>query len=111
LCFTLILKLYFHFLKAEYTLSVTTGSKIGSGTDANVFIIIYGENTKTEKIPLKKDSGDPFEKGKTDIIKMKGLNVGEIKKINISHDGKSIGDGWYLEQILISIGEKSYMLV
>ncbi len=109
LCCELIFKFYLTFSKAEYTLSVTTGSKIGSGTDANVFIIIYGENTKTEKIPLKKDSGDPFEKGQTDLIIIKGLNVGEIKKINISHDGKSIGDGWYLEQILISIGDKSYM--
>ena len=77
----------------------------------NVFIIIYGENSKTEKIALKKDSGDPFERKQTDVIKIKALNVKEIKKINISHDGKSVGDGWYLEEIKLSFDQKSYKLV
>jgi hypothetical protein len=58
-----------------------------------VFIIIYGKNGKsTQKLKLaqKEGDGNPFEKGKTDLFKLHSTNVGEISKINISHDGKGL---------------------
>jgi hypothetical protein len=67
--------------------------QIGAGTDANVFIIIYGNNGKSTpklKLAKKEGSGDSFEKGKKDLFKFRSTNVGEISKINISHDGKGI---------------------
>ena len=70
-----------------------------------MFIIIYGEKSQTEKINLVKENKDPFEKGQTDSFKVKGLNVGQVKKINISHDGTKIGDGWYLEDVSVTLNE------
>ncbi len=80
-----------------------TGSKLGSGTDANVYLIIYGEKTQTERMHLTRQTdGDKlFEKGQTDVFKIKATNVGEIKKINVSHDGKGAGSGWFLESIKV----------
>jgi lipoxygenase homology domain-containing protein 1 len=74
----------------EYTITVETANKIGAGTDSNVFINIHGENKETGKIMLKETTTNknPFEKGKIDIFNIIAANVGEIKKINISHDGK-----------------------
>ena len=98
-----------------------------------MFIKIFGDKLETEKIPLRhgnvpetdllkkgldalhkeitKTGLGLFEKGQTDVIKIKGLNVGEIKKINISHDGKSMGDGWYLDTAKITVNDKSYKYV
>ncbi len=46
-----------------YVITTKTGDKKGSGTDANVFIQIYGLDGKTEEYPLRNKS-DTFERGK-----------------------------------------------
>jgi hypothetical protein len=50
---------------------------------------------------LKIENGDPFLRAESNVFKAKGLNVGEVKKINLSHDGKSMGDGWYVDSVTI----------
>ena len=44
-----------------YEITVFTGNKPGAGTDAKVFIQMYGLNGKTEELILKSKS-DSFEK-------------------------------------------------
>lgn len=44
---------------------------------------------------------NPFEKGKTDVFIINARNVGDIKKINISHDGQGVGAGWYCDKIQV----------
>jgi hypothetical protein len=87
----------------DYVIKTVTANKIGAGTDANVYLIIYGEKSQTEKLHLTKQSGSEklFEKGQTDVFTIKALNVGEIKKVNISHDGKGVGSGWFVESVTI----------
>jgi hypothetical protein len=57
-----------------------------------VSIIIYGKDPAivTPKILLKNSltNANPFERGSTDLFKIATIDVGEIEKINISHDGK-----------------------
>lgn len=54
-----------------------------AGTNANVFIQLFGRNSNTDKIQLKnsKMNKNPFEKGNTDCFEFEALDVGEIKKI------------------------------
>lgn len=55
----------FLFIAAEYKVEVTTGVKDGAGTDANVFITIYGSNGQSMEKKLKgKFFENNFEKGK-----------------------------------------------
>lgn len=75
---------------------------------SKVFIIIYGEKGETDKLRLKRLDADAFERGQTDVIKVTGANVGTINKINISHDGTQIGDGWYLDNVSVEVNDKSY---
>jgi hypothetical protein len=58
----------------------------------------------TPRVELKgtKSGGDPFEKGKTDKFQIRSANVGEISKINISHDGKGAGAGWYCKSVQVT---------
>uniref|UniRef100_A0A1I8HA00 Lipoxygenase homology domain-containing protein 1 n=1 Tax=Macrostomum lignano TaxID=282301 RepID=A0A1I8HA00_9PLAT len=84
-----------------YEIIVQTGDCKGAGTDAAVFVQIYGEDgLKTDQTLLRSRS-DNFEKGKEDRFKLDLIDVGPIQKIRIGHDGTGFGDGWFLEHVLI----------
>lgn len=50
----------------EYTIKVYTGDKRGAGTDANVHIILFGNEDKSEVFQLSQslEHQNPFERGK-----------------------------------------------
>ena len=63
-----------------YTISTITGDVRGAGTDANVFITVFGKKGRTPKIQLTNGS-DSFERGQTDVFKIKTNNLDPIQKI------------------------------
>ncbi len=81
------LKKIFRFVKKlaelDYEIYVATSDITGAGTDAKVFIRIYGELVKTERIELKKSSThrNKFEKGNVDRFSIRNLYLGDIYKI------------------------------
>ncbi|CAF4587849.1 unnamed protein product [Rotaria sp. Silwood1] len=83
-----------------YEVTVFTGDKSGAGTDAQVFIQIYGLNGKTEEIILKNKS-DTFERNTADKFKIEAPDIGQIQKIRIGHNSEKFGSAWYLEKVLI----------
>ncbi|KTF89799.1 hypothetical protein cypCar_00010796 [Cyprinus carpio] len=82
----------------NYEVTVVTGDVWAAGTNANIFLQIYGEAGKTELIQLKSRSNN-FERGTTEIFRIEGLDVGRVYKIRIGHDGSGIGAGWFLEKV------------
>lgn len=102
--------------EGKYKVTVFTGDKRASGTDANVFVQMYGSLGNTENIKLDNKENN-FERGKyviqfeiesifvgTKILNTKFnfrkdefiigcLCVGEIKKIRIGHDNKGANPG------------------
>ncbi|KAI1905273.1 hypothetical protein AGOR_G00014410 [Albula goreensis] len=82
----------------NYEITVITGNIRAAGTNANVFIQIYGDEGKTELITLKSRSNN-FERGTTEIFKIEAMDVGNIFKIRIGHDGSGVGDGWFLDNV------------
>ncbi|NWS43618.1 LOXH1 protein, partial [Probosciger aterrimus] len=88
----------------EYTIKVYTGDKRGAGTDANVHIILFGNEDKSEVFQLSQslEHQDPFERGKVDTFKIKTKNLGNIHSIEIGHDGKGFASGWFLEKVEIT---------
>lgn len=55
----------------NYEVTAVTGDVFAGGTNANVFLQIYGEEGKTEVIQLKSRSNN-FERGTTEIFKVCG---------------------------------------
>ncbi|NWX24982.1 LOXH1 protein, partial [Aegotheles bennettii] len=88
----------------EYTIKVYTGDKRGAGTDANVHIILFGNEDKTEIFQLSQslEHQDPFERGKVDTFKIKTKKIGSLHSIEIGHDGKGFASGWFLEKVEIT---------
>jgi hypothetical protein len=70
-------------LATTYKVNVVTSDKFGSGTNANVYIIIFGKHNDTGKVPLatSKTHKDPFESGHTDVFEIEAMDIGEPKKI------------------------------
>ncbi|XP_040192273.1 lipoxygenase homology domain-containing protein 1 [Rana temporaria] len=94
----------------NYEVTVTTGNVRGAGTNANVFMQLYGEHGKTEETTLRSRSND-FERGAEDIFKIEALDVGKILKLRIGHDGKGLGDGWFLESVEVRRVEEKMVAV
>ncbi|GAB0182404.1 oxygen-regulated protein 1 [Grus japonensis] len=88
----------------EYTIKVYTGGKRGSGTDANVHIILFGNEDKSEVFQLSQslEHRNPFERGKVDTFKIKTKKLGSLHSIEIGHDGKGFASGWFLEKVEIT---------
>ncbi|CAF2130421.1 unnamed protein product [Rotaria magnacalcarata] len=84
----------------QYKVTVFTGNKSGAGTDADVFITLFGNQGQTGQIKLDNEK-DNFETGQKDEFIVECPAVGEINKILIEHNNKGLSSGWFLDRILI----------
>uniref|UniRef100_A0A8C5TK95 PLAT domain-containing protein n=1 Tax=Malurus cyaneus samueli TaxID=2593467 RepID=A0A8C5TK95_9PASS len=73
-----------------------------AGTDANVFITIYGLNGDSGKRALKQKFRNLFERGKTDRFYLETLDMGELRKVRIEHDNTGLAPGWLVERVEIT---------
>ncbi|CAF4139370.1 unnamed protein product, partial [Rotaria sordida] len=71
-----------------YIVHVFTGDKYGAGTDANVFLTIYGksEDTGERELRQSKKNREKFERNQEDIFEIKAASLGKLKQIKIRHD-------------------------
>jgi lipoxygenase homology domain-containing protein 1 len=83
-----------------YVVTIKTGNKRGAGTDANVFLQLYGVDGKSEEYQLRNKS-DNFERNKEEIFKIEADDVGPLYKVRIGHDNKGMSSAWFLEQMHI----------
>ena len=67
-------QIYHVFPEIPYEITVWTGDQGSAGTDANVFIQMYGENGKTEEYHLRNKT-DNFEKDHIDKFKVRSFKV------------------------------------
>lgn len=100
----------------SYKTEVHTGDRRGAGTDANVFIILFGENGDSGEMQLSKSltHRNKFERGQTDIFHYENLlSLGELRKIRIWHDNSGLGASWYLGSVDVTdeLTEKTYHFV
>ncbi|XP_071410619.1 oxygen-regulated protein 1 isoform X4 [Pithys albifrons albifrons] len=81
-----------------YLISIHTGTLPASGTDADVFITVFGEQGDSCKRRLRHSN---FERGQVCISEMKAVDLGQLSKVLVEHHNVGYGAGWYLDQIII----------
>ena len=59
----------------EYTITIWTGDNWFGGTDANVFVQLYGQFGSSGALRLE-SSTSSFERGSKDVFKFRLLNLG-----------------------------------
>ncbi|XP_031222113.1 lipoxygenase homology domain-containing protein 1 [Mastomys coucha] len=86
----------------KYEVIVTTGYEPGAGTDANVFVTIFGANGDTGKRELKQKMRNLFERGSTDRFFLETLELGELRKVRLEHDSSGYYSGWLVERVEVT---------
>ena len=68
------------FSATSYHVSLKTGDIRGAGTDANVFVQIYGEQGDTGKLQLRtaENTKNKFERGRTDQFVLEAVDIGKV---------------------------------
>ena len=86
-------------------MSVKTGDEFGAGTDANVFLEMFGEKGESGRLPLEsaEKRGNKFERDQTDTFRLEASDIGRLKRIRIGHDGSGPGSPWYLQEVRIAV--------
>ena len=92
----------------SYKILVYTGDERRAGTNANVFITLYGSKGQSSELELGK-FGNDFEKGDTNEFTKRMANLGEITKIRIRHDNSGIAAGWYLDKIVVNNSDSAHL--
>lgn len=64
----------------DYDVIVTTSNMMNAGTDANVFITLYGSKGTSDKMALT-GRGDVFKRGSVDTFPISVDDIGTISKI------------------------------
>uniref|UniRef100_A0A8C8DR79 Lipoxygenase homology PLAT domains 1a n=1 Tax=Oryzias sinensis TaxID=183150 RepID=A0A8C8DR79_9TELE len=89
-----------YYKKKVYEVVTVTGDVKGAGTDANVFVTLFGDFGVSPKVHLASKSRTAFEKNKTDVFRIKTYNVGALKKIE--HDNTGMGTSWFLDRVVVT---------
>lgn len=85
----------------SYKVTVVTGDVPGAGTDANVYLSIYGDVASSTDNRLNSTLAS-FEKGQTDYFYLTLPELGNLQKITIYHDNTGVAPGWYLDRVIIT---------
>ena len=92
-----------------YKITVKTSDVRGAGTDANVYVIFFGQNGESGRLHLKdsETNSSPFEGAQTDVFTFKDmLSLGQLLKCRVWHDNKGFGASWHCAQLEV---EDSHM--
>lgn len=86
----------------KYEIIVITGDEKGAGTDANVFITIYGSNGDSGRRQLRQKFRNLFEREQTDRFLLEMLDMGELQKVRVEHDNSGLSPGWLLDRVEVT---------
>lgn len=89
----------------HYHISVATGMWMGSGTTANVGIVIYGEDCHSDRIILSDLAANKafFARASVNTFTVSlPRNLGPLYKIRMWHDNKGDSPGWFLLDVVIT---------
>ena len=85
-------------MATAYKIVVQTGTIRRSGTDANVYITLYGPNGNSGERFID-NAQDNFENGKIDEFGFDARDLGDLTHIEIRHDNSGTHPGWFLDKI------------
>ncbi len=79
-------------------MTVYTSDVSNAGTDAKVFLTLYGSKGKTDEVILVAEK-TAFEKGSVDTFRLDMEDVGLPYKLRIRHDDSGASSGWHLDKV------------
>ncbi|MBN2739221.1 MAG: hypothetical protein JXR70_19740 [Spirochaetales bacterium] len=84
----------------KYEVTVHTADVLYAGTNADVFITIYGSEGQSEKFQLDKPGYNDFERNNTDLYSVTTPDdLGNLSHVRIEHNDKGMASGWKLDYV------------
>ena len=78
---------------------MTTGTRPGSSTSANVYLILHGCHGDSSRLWLS-SGGRTFQSGGIDEFDIVShCDVGALEMVRVGHDNSGVGPGWFLEKV------------
>jgi hypothetical protein len=70
----------------SYKVTVRTGDVRGAGTDANVYVQVFGKQGDTGKLPLRQSQNtkNKFERGRADMFTVEAVDIGKVSSAVIT---------------------------
>ena len=88
-------------MNTDYRIVVQTGDVKDAGTDADVYITLFGENGNSGERMLD-SPGNDFERGSVGTYSISlQRDLGNIKSVRIRHNNKGTKPGWFLDYITV----------
>ncbi len=84
-----------------YRVTIYTADTSHAGTDANVFIQLFGAKGTTRKVVLD-PVGDSFERGHWDTDVLSIRRLGALRAIKLGHDNAGSNAGWLPKTVYIT---------
>jgi hypothetical protein len=88
-------------MTVEYTITIRTSSRFGSGTDAAISITLAGTNGESEQHTLDTRFHNDLEAGAEDVYKFKSRDLGELILLRFTNAGGVAGD-WLLDSAQVT---------
>ena len=96
----------------EYQVEVFTGDVRWAGTDANVYLTLFGEyGDSGEKELLESNNRNKFERKQIDRFVIRTADLGPLFKCFIRHDGSGFSSDWFLDRIEVTQNRNKYVFV
>ena len=95
----------------QYTIDVYTGDKAFCGTNANVFLTVFGDKGDTGERELARSEThmDKFERKQVDRFQVESADLGNVYKVKIRHDNSGLSPDWFLSKVEVIDGIKTYV--
>ncbi|NWX89664.1 LOXH1 protein, partial [Nothoprocta pentlandii] len=81
-----------------YSINVHTGTLPASGTDAEVFITVFGEKGDSCRRRLKHSN---LKRGQVSKSELRAIDLGLLSQVLVEHSNVGYGAGWYLDKVII----------
>ena len=82
-------------------MTVHTSDLRGSGTDANVSVVVYGDKGDSGERKLD-NSANNFERAAVDVFHFTCKDLGVVDRIQIGHDNSGFGPGWHCKLVEVT---------
>jgi hypothetical protein len=96
----------------EYIVRVHTSDIRGAGTDANVFVALFGKDAEGNALALPEwrldNNKNNFVRGNVDEFLVKGTDIGTLSHARLRHDNSGFGPGWHLRKVEIQNKTKGW---
>ncbi|MDY3015195.1 MAG: PLAT/LH2 domain-containing protein [Evtepia sp.] len=90
-----------HEIGTYYRVTVSTGDIPGAGTNASVYLTLFGSEGNSSEYSLD-SSDDDFERGDIGTYKIYSSELGNIEFIRIRHDNSGKRPGWFLDEVTVT---------